>query len=193
MIRVHATNLLLVLLSIPTFANSSIAQTIPGSTAASGDRRHQTNTTSNAAHSGPSYSYPTLSQTAALTPVYFGNLARTYGRPSGTVKGLPPCTMDSFVRNAEGMADLIYGDEGTDGPPPFEEFTTIHRIDAGIFGDRNKGLTTGHRSHLPSAWGNDEFLGAEWAGQTNAMDYNRVPFADLPSAQSTGTSSDSVR
>lgn len=190
----HATKLLVVLLLNSTFTTASIAQSLPGSSAATGDRRHETNTTTNVAHSGPSYSLPTVSQAAAtLAPVHLGNLTRTYGRPSGTVRGLPPCTMDSFVRNAEGMADLIYGDEGTDGPPPFQEFDAIHRIDAGIFGDRNKGLTTGHRSHLPSAWGNDEFLGAEWAGQPNSADYNPVPIFVVPAAQSALVETESLR
>lgn len=190
--RAHATKLVIIFFLNQSFTTASFAQSAPGSTAATGDYGNETSTTTNAAHSGPSYSLPTLSQAAVLTPCYLGNLTRTYGRPSGTVNGLPPCTMDSFVRNAAGMADLIYGDEGTDGPPPFEEFTAIHRIDTGIFGDTNKGLTTGHRSHLPSAWGNDEFLGAEWAGQSNAANYNRVPLVVYPSAQTSDNSSESA-
>lgn len=78
-------------------------------------------------------------------------------------KGLPPTSMDSFVRQAAGNAENIYGDEGHEGPPPFDEFVYQNRINSGIYDIRDKGLTTGHGSYLPSAWGNDEFLGAEWS------------------------------
>ncbi len=78
-------------------------------------------------------------------------------------KGLPPTSMDSFVRQAAGQADNIYGDEGHEGPPPFSEFEYQNRINSGIFDIRDIGLTTGHGSYLPSAWGRDEFLGAEWS------------------------------
>lgn len=73
-------------------------------------------------------------------------LDRTFGR----LGFLPPTSMESFVRNSAGAADLIYGDEGTDGPPPFEGFDQSHRINSGIY---TPGLTTGHRSALPEAWG----------------------------------------
>lgn len=72
--------------------------------------------------------------------------------------GLPATSMDSFVNQAGEMADMIYGDEGTTDIPPYFEFTPDHRIQAGIFGMRNAGLTTGHASYLPDAWGADEFL-----------------------------------
>jgi hypothetical protein len=75
--------------------------------------------------------------------------------------GLPPTSMDSFVFEAGGMADLIYGDEGTDGLPPYYEFDQTHRINAGIFGVDNAGLTTNHGSVLPNAWGGDEFVKTE--------------------------------
>ncbi len=78
-------------------------------------------------------------------------------------KGLPPTSTDSFVRQAAGNAENIYGDEGFEGPPPFEEFVYQNRINSGIYDIRDKGLTTGHGSYLPSAWGRDEFLGAEWS------------------------------
>lgn len=77
--------------------------------------------------------------------------------------GLPPTTMDSFVRQAAGNAENIYGDEGHEGPPPFMYFEYENRINSGIFDIRDKGLTTGHGSYMPSAWGRDEFLGAEWS------------------------------
>jgi hypothetical protein len=63
---------------------------------------------------------------------------------------LPPTTTDSFVNNAAGSAELIYGDEGTDGLPPYYGFTPEHYIGSGIY---SIGLTTGHGSLLPSAWG----------------------------------------
>ncbi len=78
-------------------------------------------------------------------------------------KGLPPTSMDSFVRQAAGNAELIYGDEGYEGPPPYYEFEYQNRINSGIYNIRDKGLTTGHGSLMPSAWGRDEFLGAEWS------------------------------
>lgn len=77
--------------------------------------------------------------------------------------GLPPTSMDSFVRQAAGNADLIYGDEGAVDIPPYDYFDPIHRINAGIYDTRRKGLTTGHGSYLPDAWGADEFTGNEWS------------------------------
>jgi len=76
---------------------------------------------------------------------------------------LPPVQMDSFVDQAGGAAELIYGDEGADGLPPYFGFNASHRIDNGIQGIRDAGLTTGHGSLMPSAWGGDEYIGAEWA------------------------------
>lgn len=61
-------------------------------------------------------------------------------------QNLPPTRLDSFVKES-GYADDIYGDEGTDGPPPLNNF---RYIESGIKSD---GLTTDHRSQLPSAWG----------------------------------------
>jgi hypothetical protein len=72
--------------------------------------------------------------------------------------GLPPVTLDSFVKNAGGNAESIYGDEGTTSVPPYYGFTYQNRINAGITGQRDTGLTTGHGSYLPSTWGADEFL-----------------------------------
>ena len=87
---------------------------------------------------------------------------------TGNRMGLPPTTTDSFVYQAGGMADLIYGDE-SNGLPPFFGFSQEHRINAGIFGQRDAGITTGHGSFLPDAWGADEFIGNEWswAGSSN--------------------------
>lgn len=85
--------------------------------------------------------------------------------------GLAPVTMDSFVRTAGESADLIYGDESpakgrgemNGGPPPYYGFSEAHRIESGIVGQNADGLTTGHGSYMPSAWGRDEFHGAEWS------------------------------
>lgn len=85
-------------------------------------------------------------QRVRLAPATTAILDRTFGR----LGFLPPTSMESFVLNSAGSADLIYGDEGTDGPPPFEGFDESHRINSGIY---TPGLTTGHRSALPEAWG----------------------------------------
>jgi hypothetical protein len=76
--------------------------------------------------------------------------AAGFGSIAGRQFGLPQTNLDSFVAQAQGNAELIYGDEGEDGPPPYEYFTEEHRIEAGI---NNSQLTTGHASDLPEAWG----------------------------------------
>lgn len=82
----------------------------------------------------------------------------------GMRNGLPPTNMDSFVYESGAKAWHIYGDEGVYSIPPFMEFSKEHRIEAGINGRRRRGLTTGHGSHLPDAWGGDEFVdGPEWS------------------------------
>lgn len=88
---------------------------------------------------------------------------------------LPPTTLDSFVTNAGGQAEFIYGDEGLDGLPPFYKFSEEHRI-----GSAMSPMTTGHGSTMPSAWGGDEFVGAEWVN-TNSGGYsgNTEPGIDL--------------
>ncbi len=120
-----------------------------------------------------------------------GRLPRTsvahfgYTAPGGTRNGLPATCTDSFVGNAikAGRAEAIYGDEGIgDSPPPFYGgFTAEHRINAGITGQQDAGLTTGHGSRLPDAWGRDEFLGGqEWSqGGTNGGAYNLVSSPDV--------------
>jgi hypothetical protein len=91
-----------------------------------------------------------------------GGLATIHG-PTGR-NGLPVTSLDSFVLNAGGHAEHIYGDEGADGLPPYFEFTKAHRINTGITGDRDEGLTTNHGSYMPDAWGGDEFVdGPEWS------------------------------
>ncbi|CAN5465716.1 hypothetical protein BH11CYA1_BH11CYA1_01150 [soil metagenome] len=66
---------------------------------------------------------------------------------------LPPTELDSFVHQAGSRGEAIYGDEGIRTPPPYFGFDQSHRIDSGIMGQRDAGITTGHGSILPSAWG----------------------------------------
>jgi opacity protein-like surface antigen len=64
---------------------------------------------------------------------------------------LPATRLDSFVAQAGGMAELIYGDEGIETIPPLFGFTEMSRINTGI---TSGGLTTGHQDgSLPEAWG----------------------------------------
>jgi hypothetical protein len=65
-----------------------------------------------------------------------------------TPGGLPQTSLDSFVADAGGNADMIYGDEGTSDIPPLFGFDSGNTINAGI----NSNLTTGHASGLPGAW-----------------------------------------
>jgi hypothetical protein len=85
----------------------------------------------------------------------YRNPVSTYN--AGERNGLPPTSTDSFVYEAGGMAELIYGDEGTGAIPPFFDFEADHRIEAGTSGRRAEGLSTGHSSPLPSTFGGDEF------------------------------------
>lgn len=63
---------------------------------------------------------------------------------------LPDTKLDSFVYKAPN-AEMIYGDEGTFGPPPLDDFQYINT------GIQSSGLTTGHKGkNLPSAWGTPE-------------------------------------
>jgi hypothetical protein len=92
------------------------------------------------------------------------SILNPYGNSGGMRNGLPQTSMDSFVYEAKGQADAIYGDEGDVGLPPYDEYTKEHRINAGIFDRRNAGLTTGHGSYLPDATGGDEWVdGPEWS------------------------------
>jgi hypothetical protein len=88
------------------------------------------------------------SLTAKQIPRYLP--AAGFGSIAGRQFGLPQTNLDSFVAQAQGNAELIYGDEGEDGPPPYEYFMEENRIEAGI---NNSQLTTGHASDLPEAWG----------------------------------------
>lgn len=109
---------------------------------------------------------------ARLPMAGFGKTAPAIGG-----RALPPTRMDSFITNAGGRADQIYGDEGALELPPYGEFTKDHRINEGIVGQRDSGITTNHGSFLPDAWGNDEFLGAEWS-QSGANSGNRLNQAE---------------
>ncbi len=64
------------------------------------------------------------------------------------MRSLPQTRLDSFVAQS-GWRDAIYGDEGTDGPPPYMAFPWFRHIEAGITSDK---LTTGHKSDAPMAW-----------------------------------------
>lgn len=103
---------------------------------------------------GLGWTDPTGPQSPSLPRTSTAGLAPVYGGANG----LPPTRLDSFVKEAGGLAFQIYGDEGTTGPPPISGFNRVNRIDSGIQGN-SAGLTTGHGSMLPSAWGKDEFIG----------------------------------
>ena len=129
---------------------------------------------------------------SSLPRAGFGGCARVFGVVGRN--GLPPTRLDSFVRNAGGHAAHIYGDEGTT-LPPYEEFSKVHRINTGIEGLRDRGLTTGHGSYMPDAWGGDEFVdGPEFtmsgANGGNAHHYSQGQYlgSDPGSAASSGQS-----
>lgn len=112
-----------------------------------------------------------------------------YAPATGSRNGLPATVMDSFVGNAikAGRAEAIYGDEGTgENPPPFYGgFTAEHRINAGIVGQQDTGLTTGHGSRLPDAWGRDEYLGQEWSQSgSNNGGYDKIVSPDIQAVAS---------
>jgi hypothetical protein len=46
--------------------------------------------------------------------------------------GLPMTQFTGFVGPAGGQAEMIYGDEGTDGPPPYFGYTEANSIQAGL-------------------------------------------------------------
>jgi len=123
----------------PVFAAPCLAQQADSS-AAQGDPYHTTNPTYAGA---PATSNATGTQTTATLPTGFGQLANVPG-------GLPQTRLDSLVKDS-GYNDLIYGDEGTDGPPPYNSFTPDHYIVNGMSGDT--GLTTGHGTVLTTSWG----------------------------------------
>lgn len=88
----------------------------------------------------------TGNQSVARTATQTCPLDRVFGGG----KALPPTRLDSFVKNSGAMADLIYGDEGATNIPPYFGFDESHRLERGV---HSGGLTTGHKSGLPDAWG----------------------------------------
>jgi hypothetical protein len=58
---------------------------------------------------------------------------------------LQKTVLDSLVART-GFNDMVFGDEGTYGPPPLDDFATIGEA-GGVT------ATTGHQSNAPSAWG----------------------------------------
>ena len=126
--------------------------------------------------------------------------AQGYDRRIAT-RNLPPVSMDSFVQQAGGAAESIYGDEGVGGVekrggslPPYDGFGAGHRIDSGIYGVRDSGLTTGHGSFMPSAWGADEHIGGEWAstGSGHFENYISPELQAYETAQQMGSGSSSA-
>ncbi len=111
----------------------------------------------------PGPSVPSVGNAVANTANALGSLLLSQSSGVGAMRnGLPATNMDSFVYQS-GLSESIYGDEGVNGPPPFSGFQPENRINAGIFGQRDQGLTTGHGSLLPDAWGGDEFIGPEFS------------------------------
>lgn len=111
------------------------------------------------------------------------------GQPAGWRNGLPPTNTDSFVYEAKGHAAHIYGDEGVYGLPPYMGFSKVHRINTGIMDERDAGLTTGHGSYLPDAWGGDEFHQNEWSqsGERGVSESDGFP-EGLPVMTGSGSS-----
>lgn len=101
-------------------------------------------------HDSAPYVSNVTKPTAKQTAVYLATQTTQLDKVFGGSPFLPPTRLDSFVKEAGGMAELIYGDEGDDGLPPYFEFDSSHRIERGI---QSGGLTTGHKSGLPEAWG----------------------------------------
>ena len=129
---------------------------------------------------------PTTQQNSVSLPT------TTMGLTPGASAGLPPTSLDSFVVQAGGNAELIYGDEGTVDIPPYFGFDQSHRINAGISGD-NAGLTTNHGSMLPNAWGGDEFVMPEGPTMSGANNGNPYGIAGTyPGAGAANTAASSL-
>lgn len=70
---------------------------------------------------------------------------------------LPATVLDSFVLQS-GLDKHIYGGEGYLEPEDLSDgFSSARRIETGIDRQSKEGLTTGHGSYLPSAWGYDQY------------------------------------
>jgi hypothetical protein len=134
----------------------------------SGTPFQETTTNPSAATSSTGNGMGSLTEQAnVITGVYY-NPAEAQTQSSSN--GLPPTSLDSFVYEAGGLAEQIYGDEGTSDIPPYFGFDQSHRINLGIIGTRAQGLTTGHGSMLPNAWGGDEFDQTEpWSQSGSSM------------------------
>jgi hypothetical protein len=86
--------------------------------ASQGDQQHTTLQRQQAAN------MTTQQQTQPNLPVTcFGDIAGG---------GLPMTQFTGFVAPAGGNAEMIYGDEGTDGPPPYFGYTEANSIQAGL-------------------------------------------------------------
>jgi hypothetical protein len=96
---------------------------------------------------------PTMTQTPSGLPMTrWTILDKTHANQP--VSALEPTYIDSLVHQAGGLATQIYDDEGRENRPPFMGFDPQHYIGTGISASQdNSGLTTGHQSSLPSAWG----------------------------------------
>ena len=184
---------LMILLTLPLVAGitclPSQAQSYLYSQARPGATSRTSQRTRNLTRVSSAY---TSSQRVALPRTGFGNFTPVLG-PRGR-NNLPPTRLDSFVKQAGGFAERIYGDEGINGIPEYHEFTAEHRIERGIVGDRAAGLTTGHGSELPPAWGGDEFVDTEEPTQAGRQaqnhhfpGYTQVP---IPPRQAVATRGD---
>ncbi len=151
------SSLLITVAVLPAVSLQAHAQASLRSQARPGDRGRTSLRTNNL---GRFMSMRTSNQRILIPATGLGGLTPISG-PRGR-NGLPPTVLDGFVRNAGGSVDRIYGGEGEGGGlPRYNEFTPEHRIDRGIVGDRAAGLTTGHGSMLPSAWGGDQKVDTE--------------------------------
>lgn len=112
-----------------------------------------TNTQGVGAPNGPnlvgSSSYQGMGDSGTVTSAPFAGSYYAPGNLQLRNEGgthLPETRLDSFVYQS-GYNDHIYGDESTHGPPPYFDFEYIED------GINSPGLTTGHPSDAPSAWG----------------------------------------
>lgn len=135
MLKSLATAILLCAVTIPP----SLAQVQANSSGAQGTMGNTTNLTG----SGPSgtgrlSTWSTGPQSTVNLPTGLGNLA---GAP-------PPTVLDSLVKDS-GYNDMIYGDEGTFGPPPYNDFLPIG---AGLGGAGATVSGTTNYGGLASMW-----------------------------------------
>jgi len=136
---------------------------------------------------------PPPAQAQGISNILNQGMSILNGTPTASTTGLPPTNLDSFVAQS-GYSQMIYGDESTSLPPLFG-FTQASRINTGIVGVDAAGLTTGHGSYMPCAWGADEFLappgewctsgagGGNYNGAAAALDAADVAQAALAASQ----------